>query len=364
MKQIPRLNKQELGILLELLEVLHASLDMKQALGAAYPLLQRLVPADHGALCVSRSDNPLLYDWTVAEMPEAFFQSYEEVAEHDFVRAAVAQNPNIVLRDHEMVANIQDIERHPLYVYSRSKHMPIEQIMAVMLSSDPSWHGGLTLYRDKRRPFSEHERDILQALAPFLSSAVTNCRRFGDLEHWSLFLETSLSMHRTSVLVFSPALKLVAGSPGIYELLDRCFDEDELGREGLPIALWAELEGRRKGLLPAEQRTWIPAKEIKLEKKTEKRGAGEGLVATIIPVVKNFATHWLVLFDEVPAEWRELLTPKEIDVAVRAALGWDSKLIAEDIGNSATTTKTHLFRIFNKLGLDNRGMLQARFRGR
>lgn len=361
MRQIPHLRKKELEVLFELLEVLHCTLDMQQALQAAYPLLHKLVSADQGALCVSRSDNPLLYDWTAADMPDGFFKGYDEVAQYDFVRAAVAQKPNIVLCDHQILPPQAGVGG-PLYEYTWSKGVRVEQIMAVMLSSEPSWHGGLTLYRDRRRPFSEHEREILQFLTPYFSMAVANCKRFGDLMHWSSFLETSLSMHRTSILVFSSTLKLMAGSPGIYQLFDRCFGTCERGRDGLPAAFWRELEERiPRGPVPeAPPVPWIPMKAAK----PGKRGAGAGLIVTFVPVVKNFATHWLVLFDEVPAEWREVLTPTEIDIVVRAALGWDNELVAKDIGNEVSTTKTHLFRIFNKLGVDNRAMLQARFRGR
>jgi DNA-binding CsgD family transcriptional regulator len=351
--QIPNFNKQELHILFELLEVLQTSLDTMQALGAAYPLLCRLVPVDHGALCVSRPDDQRLYDWTVAEIPEAFFRDYADIAAHDFVRTAVAQQPNVVLCDHEMIPAGIKIQQHPLYDYSRSNGLPIEQVMAVMFSSEPSWHGGLTLYRDRCRPFSEHERSILQFLTPYFSATVANCRRFGALSHWSSMLETSLSLHRTAVLVLSPKLRLIAASPGVGCLFERCFGRGELQRDGLPMALAAQIQRLPREVLPLTPLPpWTPKRR------------GSGLVVTFVPVMKDLGLHWLVLLDEIPEEWRAALTPTEIDVAVRVAQGWDNELVADDIGNATATTRTHLFRIFDKLGVDNRAMLQARFRSR
>jgi DNA-binding CsgD family transcriptional regulator len=355
MMPIPTLRKKELEVVFELLEVLQSSLDMNQTLRGAYPLLCRLVAVDHGAMCISRTEDSSQYDWTVAEMPESFFRDYAQVAQFDFVRLAVAQKPNIVLCDPDMLAPQEraQVDRHPMVQYSRSNHMRIEQIMAVMFSTDPSWNGGLTLYRDNRHAFTDHERSILQFLTPFFASAMGNCKRYGDLLRWSTVMETSFTIHRTSMLMFSTAMKWVGGSNGVDQALDRCFGKGNRGRDGLPIVLLAELERLPRGASPATPPLpWIPAK------------SGAGVVVTYVPVVKEFGMVWMVLLDEVPEEWRARLTPTEIDVAVRVAQGWDNALVGLELGISPMTVKTHVYNIFNKLGIGKREVLTTRFKAR
>jgi DNA-binding CsgD family transcriptional regulator len=341
----------ELPVVFELLEVLHASLDLHQALNSAYPLLQKLVPADHGALCVSQPDSPMLYDWAVAQMPEGFFRGYADIAPYDFVRAAVAERPNVVLRETEMSVDRSRLERNPLYQHCLASDMPIEHVMAIMFAPEPGWHGGLMLYRTNLGAFSDRERQTVQLLAPFFANAVANCKKYSDMKRWSSLLDASLSINGLEVLVFSSSMTELARSDGLERLLDRCFGPGNRGRYRLPAPLWRRLRGLQRGSLPGSPPPpWIAP------------GSGAGLVVSFVPMVKDRRMHWVVFFDEAPAGWRERLTPGELDVAVRVVQGWDNRLVASDLGNTLSTVKTHLYRVFNKLGVSTRTALTALWR--
>src|SRR5687768_9968765 len=145
---------------LDLLEALGSSLDIRLVLERAYPLLLSLVPADYGALGISSSGKPEDYEWIVAQIPPAFFAAYPEMAQHDFVRTSVSSKLNVVLRDEEMVSR-PELEANMMYRRAREVGMPLEQVMAVMLHVDDRWQSGLSLYRERRRPFSEAERASL-----------------------------------------------------------------------------------------------------------------------------------------------------------------------------------------------------------
>lgn len=345
------LSAHELPVVFELLEVLQASLDLHEALSRAYPLLQKLVPAEHGALCISKPESPMLYDWAVAEIPERFFKTYADIAPHDFVRAAVAQRPNEVLRETEMPVDRSRIERHPLYQHCLASDMPIEHVMAIMFAPEPGWHGGLTLYRTDLGSFSDRERQIVQFLSPFFANAVANCKKYSDVKRWSSLLDATLAINGIEVLVLSDAMVEIGRSVGLERLLIRCFGAGNRGRDCLPEPLSRHLQGLRRGRLPASPPPpWIA------------RGSGAGLVVSFVPMVKDHRTDWWVLFEEAPAEWRERLTPVELDVAVRVAQGWDNELIASALGNSRATVKIHVHRIFNKLCVDNRTALAAQWR--
>ncbi len=177
---------------LALVEALSSSLDMGVVLERAYPLLVALVPADYGALGVSSTGRPEDFVWRVARLPPAFFAVYPEVAGHDFVRRAVAARPGVVMRDEEMIPRAE-METNVLYRRAQEIGAPLEQVMAVMLHIDTRWQGGLSLYRDRRRPFTEREREALQRITPSLANAVRNCHLFGGAASFGAALEVLLA---------------------------------------------------------------------------------------------------------------------------------------------------------------------------
>lgn len=61
--------------------------------------------------------------------------------------------------------------------------------------------------------------------------------------------------------------------------------------------------------------------------------------------------------------WQEGLTPREIEVAQRAALGHTNALIAEDLGITERTVRAHLGAVFEKLGVVDRLMLALKVHG-
>ena len=185
---------------LRLLEALGSSLDIRDVLKAAYPLLTRLVPADYGALGASFSTKPEDFEWTVAELPSAFFAAYPEMAAHDFVRSSVARRPNRVLCDQDMVSRAE-LEQNMMYRRAREVGAPLEQVMAVMLHVDDRWQSGLSLYRERRRPFSGAERARLQSVTPALANAVRNCHQFGRASDWGLALELLLASSGSAILL-------------------------------------------------------------------------------------------------------------------------------------------------------------------
>lgn len=61
--------------------------------------------------------------------------------------------------------------------------------------------------------------------------------------------------------------------------------------------------------------------------------------------------------------WQQGLTPREIEVAQRAALGHTNALIAEDLGITERTVRAHLSAVFEKLGVVDRLMLALKVHG-
>jgi len=340
----------------ELLAELFGSLELAEVLSRAHGHLTRLVPADHGALCVSRPEGASAYDWVVAEMPAAFFGEYSAMVPHDFVRAAVAEAPNLVLRDSEMLSR-QEIEDSFLYRHCRSVGMNVEHVMAVMLAENgSSWHGGLILYRGRRLPFSDRERAVLQQLSRYFTAAMRNCKKFGELERRGSLLDTLLSARNFEGIVFNSEGREVVRSSGSTHLLTKWFHSSEIGSHGLPQII-------SDYFIPAGQ----SLRSETLPKPMWRQGntispilAHVDLRISLTPLAYAAGTFALILEEvpqlvPIPPAWQAALSASELRTVERVC--WDNALIASDLGISDQTVKKHLSRSFDKLGVSSRAAL-------
>jgi DNA-binding CsgD family transcriptional regulator len=332
----------------QLFEALGSSLDVRTILKEAYPLLTRLVPADYGALGVSGSPDAEGFEWTVAELPSAFFASYAEMAAHDFVRSAVAQKPRLVLRDQDMVSR-SELEQNPLYRRARELGAPLEQVMAVMLHLDDRWQSGLSLYRDQARPFSEIERARLQRVTPALANAVRNCQAFGAAADWKLALERLLESPAGAVVLASRQGVEISRSDGATALLEKWFEPHERRSLRLPPALTGVLQQAPSNELPA---LW------------QKHRVGQTLQVSFSQLTGHFGdARWLLRFEEhptadaLPGAWSAQLTSREREIVRCVLQTWDNRLIGEMLGCTEGTVKKHLTHVYTKLGLKGRTAL-------
>jgi DNA-binding CsgD family transcriptional regulator/GAF domain-containing protein len=331
-------------------DTLASSLDLHEVMAAALPLLLRLVPADHAALGISRSGRPDDIDWIATQMNPQFFATYAEMVPDDFVLRAVRDAPNAVLRDSEMLAR-RDLESNGMYRRARELGMPLEHVMGVLLHADASSLGGLAIYRSARRPFSERDRAVLQALTtPFLH-AVRNCEAFAAARWRGSVLERIAGERRAAVVLAPPARELLR-TAAATKLLTRWFSSSESTRGNLPDALLERLrEWSRQPERPARPLTRVRGDEELVVRAYCMNPAGKG--------------HWILELEEVsrtvrvPARWCERLTPREREVTERVLRGWDNLLVAQDLECARDTVKQHLKHVYDKLGVSTRAQLIA-----
>jgi len=340
---------------LELLEALGSSLDIRTVLERAYPPLLELVPADYGALGISSSGRPEDYEWMVAKIPPAFFGAYPEMAPHDFVRQSVSRQINVVLRDEDMVPR-SDIEANMMYRRAREIGAPLEQVMAVMLHVDRRWQSGLSLYREKRRPFSLRERAALQRMTPAIANAVRNCHVFGEASDWGAALKRLLDDREAAMILVAPPATDVARTPRASELMEKWFAPHEQRAGSLPAPLVALIAGATNHPFSSE----IPRRCIKQgPEKTLQASfalfAGSAGRATGMLLLEEFSRAL-----PIPSAWCSLLTPKQREVTLRVLRGWDNRLIATELGCLEATVKKHMQNIFDKIGVQSRTALVAR----
>jgi len=343
-------------VTLELCEALGSALDIQVVLERAYPLLLQLVPADYGALGISSSGRAEDYQWIVAKIPTAFFAAYPEMAGHDFVRRSVLRQPNLVLRDQDMIDR-RALRENVMYRRAREVGAPLEHVMAVMLHVDERWQSGLSLYREGQRPFSEDEQGTLQEVTPFFVNAVRSCHLFGSAMNRVTTLETLLPDWDHARLVVCPPATIVERTEAADRLLARWFPGGQRRDDRLPASLVAFLrtfasEGS-SGLTPL--RRWRSSREGDDALEVQFIAQPDGLRAT----------KWLLLLREVshvvptPLAWEALLTPAELRVTAAVLRGWDNELIACELGCATATVKKHLQNIFDRLGVPSRTALMA-----
>lgn len=335
----------------ELFEALGSSLDVSVVLQNAYPLLSRLISADYGALGVSSSGKVEDFAWNVAELPSAFFVAYPEMAAHDFVRQSVLARPNVVLRDQDMVSRTK-LERNLMYRQAREIGAPIEHVMAVMLHADQRWQSGLSLYRARRRPFTDVERARLQRVTPALSNAVRNCHLLGVAAEWKRALERLLASKEAGILLMTRDGRELARTERARHLLERWFKHEGCTAEPLPSALARAFEGNFHS---GEAGAW------------RTQSTNGRLEASLLPLPIAYGqAAWVLHLEErpqnlaLPETWRRSLTPREQEVTLGVLRGWDNRLIASELGCRTNTVKKHLQNVFAKLGVDDRATLLVR----
>jgi len=141
----------EMQAITDVCDALGSSLDLTEALRVAYPPLLKAIPADYAAVGVTTTGLPNELDWIAPSVPAAFFESYADMAAHDFVLRAVRGAPNRVLRDCEMLPR-GELESNLMYGRARDLGMPIEHVMSTLLDAGEDWNSGISLYRAEPLP--------------------------------------------------------------------------------------------------------------------------------------------------------------------------------------------------------------------
>jgi DNA-binding CsgD family transcriptional regulator len=324
-------------------DALASSLHLPTVVQTAYPLLARLVRADYVALGVSVPGAPAELEWFLSDMPPAFFSAYAELAPHDFVLRAVQASPNRVLRDCDMLPR-RELERNVMYGRSRDLGTPLEHVLSALLHGSGDWQSGISLFRSEARPFSEAERDTLQALLPALTNAVRNCRAFAAVTARADSLEWILTRQGSAALLLAPPAREIGRTSAAAVLLEKWFRPHELAA-GVP----AEVLDLTRSLG---------------EQVLKRRAEGE-LWGSAFRLPSSTGRRWAVLLGErqtqreLPEPWAQRLTARELEVAAQVVEGYDNQSIAELLGVRTSTLKKHLGNVFDKLGVDSRAQLIA-----
>ncbi|WPB75397.1 helix-turn-helix transcriptional regulator [Archangium violaceum] len=348
------LDSRERALTLELKEALTSSLELPVVLSRMEGALFQLLPAEHAAWCVSNQVRPAGYEWVTTGRLAAFLARYREMAGGDFVAGSVSHLPNVVFRDSEMVPRAV-LVRSPPYQLCRELHTPLERVMSVRLDMRQGWHGGLTLYRERSLEFSEHERELLQGLTPFLARTIRNCRKLGGMVTGRRFPEALLRQRDLECIVLTSAFSEVLRTAQVTALLEEWFSPSERGPSGLP----------REWL---EQLVWLDRLEgagtFGLDTWEGARGDRRLRVTFIRMPEQQGQRLWTLVLEEpsaslpVPTAWLPpRLTRREVEIVGYVLGDWSYESIAANLDIKQHTMNTHLKNIRKKLEVENRAEL-------
>jgi DNA-binding CsgD family transcriptional regulator len=338
------LKPQEYALMLQLGEAFHSSLDLRVAIGRAVPLLQQLVNVDHMALAVSRPGTLYDYEWFHVSLPDGFLGNYAAFADQDFVRHAVAAQPNRVLRDHEMITR-RELQRHVVYAHARDAGAKLEQVMAVMLNHGRDWSSGLSLYRSRRVPFSDREAAMLQLVVPQIKDAVCNARQYAALRR-EAWLEPALLAIGLAAVLLNGSGREVARVGRASELIQQYFPASRGSAvpEVLADHVRRFVSSRVPNKTPAE---WI------------QEGPVSCLHVAFVPIPEQ--ALWALVFRTrgIPPELAARLSPRLLEIASCMVRGMSNERIALRYNRSLATIKQQASEVCARLEVRGRkGLLE------
>jgi DNA-binding CsgD family transcriptional regulator len=381
--RLPTLKTREQRILRDFRDALIGAVSLKGMMSDAFSSLSQLVPADRGALCVTKPGTTHDYFWELANVPPAWFIGYAEMEKHDLVRYAVLRRPNKVLCESD-IASPRTFQENLWVQRSQELGMSLTHVMSVMLAKEPDWHGGITLYREERSAFSERQQSLLEhEVVPSLLQAISRCRRLEADVKPSRLLEWLFHHFRgMGVVVVVPPAQEVMRTEGTDALLKKWFLPHERRRGSLPSPLleqFATVLRLSEGGTPPRDVWWDV-------------GEHENLKVSFLqlPPEEEQPSRWAWILEEVPHpvllpwNWREKLTeqeqqifdcwrrarprlalkerltPREFETAQLSITGLEITTIAEELGCEPATVRVHLHNVYNKLGAENLAMLLSR----
>jgi DNA-binding CsgD family transcriptional regulator len=246
-----------------------------------------------------------------------------------------------------------ELEKNLMYGRSRDLGTPLEQVMSAILHAEGPQLSGISLFRSEQRAFTDQERDTLQSLLPALRNAVRNCSAFGAATSRATLLESALEQQGLAALVLASPAHELARTAGATQLLEKWFTPPAT-RGGLPQALlntaqqlWAQPEtavGPRRVLASRAERQLIATAHW--ARRAEQ-------LCLVLVLAENQLTPAL------PEQWRARLTKRELEITAQLIEGHDNRYIAELLGVSLYTAKTHIGRVYQKLGFEQRAQLIA-----
>ena len=206
-----------------------------------------------------------------------------------------------------------------------------------------------------RRDFSERDRTIANLLRPHLLQASGNARVVSDMEKRMAVLTKAVDQLDQAVAEVDRKGKVIWATEKAQTLLQKIGRRRKGHSSQLPSVIWNWMQRSLKQ--PSEsENNLMPVIPLKVERASS---------CIRLRVMREGDTTLLFLdehFHQLPVErLRQLgLSPRETEVLRWMTQGKSNPEIAEILAIGVGTVKTHLERIYDKLGVDHRYAAMSR----
>jgi DNA-binding CsgD family transcriptional regulator len=206
-----------------------------------------------------------------------------------------------------------------------------------------------------RRDFSEHDRSVMNLLRPHLAQAYLNAKALHDLRVQTHAFGLALTGLRAGMVVLTPQRRVALMNAAARRWLAEYFRDGPGRAGGLPETLdrWIRREQaswRDSSDIPAVRRPLVLERDDK---------------RLVIRLIEAEGRSVLILREELLGLRLEHLmrlgiSRREAEVLLWLARGKTNADIAAILGLSPLTVRTHLERIYRKLGVETRTAAAAR----
>lgn len=243
----------------------------------------------------------------------------------------------------ELLAHVAPRDHHSLFHELRS---PVGGTLFGCFPARGQWVAASQMYRrDGHSPFRAGEVAFLRLMAPVIGEALA-----ASLGREAALRTAHISPEASGVVILNPAGEITFSTPASETWLKLLSQSGESAHARVSSAIWSA----RAAVLAGHGATTLITPTSAGPARVEASHAGaDGSVAIVISNARP--SHSL----ELPIYWP--LTEREREITTLMIRGLDSQQIAELVFLSPSTVDWHLWNVYDKLAVDGKSGLYARF---
>ncbi|MBZ4376927.1 helix-turn-helix transcriptional regulator [Corallococcus sp. AS-1-6] len=323
---------------------------------AIQAVMERICRADHLAVGFTHADGSPGLEW-VAPSVQPLLAGYSPWASRCFVFQYTLARPNQAARELQMLEG-RSLDSTETYERSRAAGLKLKHVLATLLfETRQKFQGGIAMYKDSARAFTERDEALLQAFIPLINDAVSTVQYIEALRFKGDLL-TALSMEAWPGMVLNAMGRRIEETGTARALLSRWFSPHELShdvpKEWVDYVKWlSSLDGL---LLPTEKPFPDKTRGLDTLKVSFKASTVLRPGCTLWEVRIREELHWM------RPEWVPRLSDRQLEVADLLNDGASDADIARELKLSLHTVKEHTKALYERTDTDGRLDLVTRGR--
>jgi DNA-binding CsgD family transcriptional regulator len=246
----------------------------------------------------------------------------------------------------ELLRGVSTREHYDLYHELRS---PVGGTLFGCFPARRQWVGAVQMYRrDGMQPFRSSDVSFMKMVAPTIGEAVA-----ASLGREHALMTSDLTPDASGIVLLAPDGGVTFTSPASEQWLRLLRDAGESSHAPMASAIWSA----RAALLSSSGERAASSLVVPTASGPARIEASPAGIDGSVAIVINTARAAEAV--DIPVHWP--LTGREREIATFALHGLDSGQIAGRVFLSSSTVDWHLWNIYEKLDVDGKSGLYARF---